>query len=108
MLAVKRFNRIRLKLKGFLAQIRLKLHNKGYKVLTQAEAVAYIGLFLTGRVLKWFKPYIIEYQNNRANTTNKKVQYIFTQQDAFTAKLIQIYGDLKAKVTVKQKIHTLI
>ena len=29
---VKRFNGIRLKLKGFLAQIRLKLYNKGYKV----------------------------------------------------------------------------
>ena len=34
MLVVKRFNGIRLKLKGFLVQIRLKLYNKGYKVLT--------------------------------------------------------------------------
>ena len=73
MLAVKRFNRTRLKLKRFLAQIRLKLHNKGHKVLTQAKAVAYIGLFLTGKALKWFKPYIIEYQNNKINTTNKEV-----------------------------------
>ena len=32
MLAVKRFDGTRLKLKGFLAQIRLKLHNKGHKV----------------------------------------------------------------------------
>ena len=32
MLAVKRFNRTRSKLKGFLAQIKLKLYNKGYKV----------------------------------------------------------------------------
>ena len=32
MLVVKRFNKIRLKLKGFLAQIRLKLYNKGHKV----------------------------------------------------------------------------
>ena len=31
---VKRFNRIRFKLKGFLVQIRLKLYNKGHKVLT--------------------------------------------------------------------------
>ena len=57
--------------------MRLKLHNKGYKVPIQAEAVAYTGLFLLGKVLKWFKPYIIEYQNNRVNTINKEVQYIF-------------------------------
>ena len=60
-LAVKRFNRTRLKLKGFLVQIRLKLYNKGYKVPTQADAVAYTGLFLTEKALEWFKPYIIEY-----------------------------------------------
>ena len=34
MLIIKRFNRIKIKLKGFLAQIRLKLHNKGHKVPT--------------------------------------------------------------------------
>ena len=34
MLAVERFNRIKSKLKRFLVQIRLKLHNKGHKVLT--------------------------------------------------------------------------
>ena len=73
MLAVKRFNRIKLKLKGFLVQIRLKLYNKGHKVFIQAKAVAYTGLFLTGKVLKQFKPYITEYQNNRTNTTNKEV-----------------------------------
>ena len=95
--AIKRFNRIRLKLKGFLAQIRLKLHNKGHKVLIQAKAVAYTGLFLTEKALEWFKLYITEYQNNRTNTTNKEVQYIFLQQNAFAAKLIQIYGDLEAK-----------
>ena len=77
MLTVKRFNGIRLKLKGFLIQIRLKLYNKGHKVPTQAKAVAYTGLFLTGKVLKWFKLYIIEYQDNRMNTINKKVWYMF-------------------------------
>ena len=34
MLVVKRFNKTKLKLKRFLAQIRLKLHNKRHKVLT--------------------------------------------------------------------------
>ena len=71
--AVKRFNRIKLKLKGFLIQIKLKLQNKGYKVFILANTVAYTGLFLLGRALKWFKPYIIEYQDNRINTTNKEV-----------------------------------
>ena len=59
--AVKRFNRIKIKLKGFLAQIRFKLYNKGHKVAIQADAVAYTGLFLSGKALEWFKPYIIEY-----------------------------------------------
>ena len=58
---VKRFNGTRLKLKGFFAQMRLRLYNKGYKVLTQAKAVAYTGLFLLGKALKWFKPYMMEY-----------------------------------------------
>ena len=50
--AVKRFNKTRLKLKGFLAQIRLKLHNKGHKVPLQADAVTYTGLILTGKTLE--------------------------------------------------------
>ena len=103
-LAVKRFNRTRLKLKGFLIQIRLKLYNKGYKVPIQAKAVAYTGLFLTGKALKWFKPYITEYQNNGINTINKEVWYMFLQWNIFAAKLIQIYKDLKAKAIAKQKI----
>ena len=52
MLIIKRFNRIRLKLKGFLTQIRLKLYNKGHKVFIQFDAVAYTGLFLTGKALE--------------------------------------------------------
>ena len=57
--------------------MRLKLYNKGHKVLIQAEAVAYIGLFLTGKVWEWFELYIIEYQDNRTNITNKEVWYMF-------------------------------
>ena len=52
MLTIKRFNRTRLKLKGFLIQIRLKLYNKGHKVSIQFNTVAYAGLFLTGRALE--------------------------------------------------------
>ena len=61
MLVIKRFNRTKLKLRGFLTQIRLKLYNKGHKVPTLANTVAYIRLFLLGRALEWFKLYIIEY-----------------------------------------------
>ena len=48
------------KLKGFLTQIKIKITNKGPGLLTVIEQIAYIGLFLTGRVLEWFKPYLTE------------------------------------------------
>ena len=35
--------------------------------------VAYIGLFLLKRVLKWFKPYLTEIQLNGMSTINIKV-----------------------------------
>ena len=45
------------KLKGFLTQIKIKITNKGPGLPTVMEQVAYAGLFLTERVLEWFKPY---------------------------------------------------
>ena len=63
------------KLKGFLIQI--KIINKGPGLLTAIKQVAYIGLFLTRKVLEWFKPYFTKVQLNRLNTTNIKVRYIF-------------------------------
>ena len=39
----------------------LKLRYKGPKIVTLADAVIYAGIFLTGRALEWFKPYLIEY-----------------------------------------------
>ena len=36
------------------------------------KQVAYAKLFLTKRVLKWFKPYLTKLQLNRLNTTNIK------------------------------------
>ena len=65
------------KLKGFLTQIKIKITNKGPGLLTAIKQVAYVGLFLTGRVLKWFKPYLTKVQMNGLNTTNIKVRYIF-------------------------------
>ena len=40
------------KLKGFLIQIKIKIINKGLGLLTAIKQIAYIGLFLTKRVLK--------------------------------------------------------
>jgi len=34
------------------------------------DRIAYIELFLLGRALKWFNPYLIEIQINRIITTN--------------------------------------
>ena len=39
----------------------LKLRHKRHKIVMPLDAVIYIGIYLTGRALKWFKPYLIEY-----------------------------------------------
>ena len=65
------------KLKGFLTQIKIKITNKGPGLPTAIKQIAYAGLFLTGRVLKWFKPYLTKVQLNGLNTTNIEAWYIF-------------------------------
>ena len=60
MLSVKYFLGEAYKLRGFLTQIKIKITNKGLGLLTAIEQVTYMGLFLTGRVLEWFKPYFTE------------------------------------------------
>ena len=65
------------KLKGFLTQIKIKITNKGLKLLMTIKQIAYAGLFLTERVLKWFKPYLTKVQLNGLNTTNIEAWYIF-------------------------------
>ena len=61
----------------------LKLRYKGPKIATLVDAVAYAGIFLTGKALEWFKPYLIEYQINRSTTTNLETKYIFLSWDNF-------------------------
>ena len=61
------------KLKRFLTQIKIKITNKGLGLLTVIEQVAYAGLFLIGRVLEWFKPYLTKIQLNGISTTNIEV-----------------------------------
>ena len=71
------------KLKEFLTQIKIKITNKGLKLPTVIEQVAYTGLFLIGRVLEQFKPYFTEIQLNGMSTTNVEVRYMFLTQDGF-------------------------
>ena len=70
MLLVKYFLGEVYKLKKFLTQIKIKITNKGLGLPTVIKQVAYTELFLTKRVLEWFKPYLIKVQLNRLNTTN--------------------------------------
>ena len=72
MLSVKYFLGEVYKLKGFLTQIKIKITNKGPGLPTVMEQVAYAGLFLMGRVLEWFKPYLTKIQLNGMSTTNVK------------------------------------
>ena len=65
------------KLRGFLTQIKIKITNKGLGLPTVIKQLAYIGLFLTGRVLEWFKPYFTKIHLNGISTTNTKVRYMF-------------------------------
>ena len=39
----------------------LKLRYKGHKIITPPDIVMYTGIYLTGRALEWFKPYLTEY-----------------------------------------------
>ena len=77
MLLVKYYLEEAYKLRGFLIQIKIKIINKGLGLSTVIKQVAYTGLFLTERVLEWFKPYLTKIQLNRMSTTNVKARYIF-------------------------------
>ena len=54
-------------------QIKIKIINKGLGLPTVIEQIAYTELFLTERVLEWFKPYLTKIQLNRISTTNIEV-----------------------------------
>ena len=75
------------KLRGFLIQIKIKITNKGLGLLIVIKQVVYAGLFLTERVLEWFKPYLTKIQLNGISTTNVKAQYIFLIQKGFANQL---------------------
>ena len=83
MLLVKCFLGEVYKLRGFLTQIKIKITNKGPGLPIAIEQVAYAGLFLTGRVLEWFKPYLTEIQLNGISSTNIEVRYMFLIWEGF-------------------------
>ena len=77
MLSVKYYLGEAYKLKKFLIQIKIKITNKGLGLPTVIKQVAYVGLFLIERVLKWFKPYLTKIQLNGISTTNIEAWYMF-------------------------------
>ena len=60
-----------------------------------------------GYILKWLKPYLIEYKANSLTTRNNKVKYMFLSWEEFCNKLIQIYSNPEAIVTAKYKLQEL-
>ena len=58
-------------------QIKIKIINKGLGLPIAIKQIVYVGLFLTGKVLEWFKPYFTKIQLNRLNTINIKAWYMF-------------------------------
>jgi len=75
--SVKRYIGKKSKLKGFITQITFKVMQERAKLATPIDRVVYAGLFLLGRALKWFKPYLTKIQKNGLITTNPEVRYIF-------------------------------
>ena len=76
-LSVKYYSGEAYKLKKFLTQIKIKITNKELELPTVIKQVAYVGLFLIEKVLKWFKPYLTEIQLNGMSTTNIEAWYMF-------------------------------
>ena len=68
------------------------------------DQVAYTGLFLIGRALKQFKPYLMEVQLNGIISTNLEVKYLFSSWGGFAEKLIQMFKDLEAITTAERKL----
>ena len=68
------------------------------------DQVAYTSLFLTGRVLKWFKLYLTEVQLNSITSTNLEVKYLFSSWGGFAERLTQMFRDLEVATIAKRKV----
>ena len=85
-----------------------KVIQEGAKLATPTDQVAYVGLFLLGRALEQFKPYLTEIQANGATTTNLDVRYIFASWNRFAERLTQIFRDPKATIIAERKLQNLV
>ena len=61
LLIVKWYDSSRIGLKGYLIQILLKIKTEALMLSLVGDIVVYTGMFLIGRALKWFKPYLLKY-----------------------------------------------
>src|SRR6266702_7072285 len=78
------------------------------KMGTPMDQVMYAGLFLTGRALEWFEPYLTEIQTNGMTTLNQEVRYMFSSWEGFVSRLTQMYSDTETVITAKKRLSELI
>ena len=87
--------------------MHFKVTQEGAKLPTSMDQVAYTGVFLIGRALKQFKPYLTEVQLNGIITTNLEVKYLFFSWGGFIERLTQIFRDLKVTTIAEKKLQSL-
>ena len=75
--SVEKFAGDKVKLKRFLTQIKMQINNKGPRLPTFIERIAYAGISLIGKPLKWFQSYLAKVQINKITSTNNEVRYMF-------------------------------
>ena len=84
--------------------MHFKITQKGVKLPISIDQVVYTGLFLIGRALEQFKPYLTKVQLNSIISTNLEVKYLFLSQGGFIKRLMQIFRDLKVTTIAEKKL----
>ena len=88
--------------------MHFKVIQERAKLVTPTDQIAYAGLFLIGRALEWFKPYLTEIQVNGVTTTNLDVRYVFASWSGFAEQLTQIFRNPKATIIAERKLQNLV
>ena len=105
--SVERFSGEAHKLRGFLTQVKIKIVNEGPGLPTVMEQVAYAGLYLSGRALEWFEPYLTEIQANGMSTTNQEARFMFSTWEGFCKRLTQMFGSPEEESLAEEKLETI-
>ena len=84
--------------------MHFKITQEVAKLPTPIDQVIYAELFLIGKALKQFKPYLTKIQINGIISTNLEVKYMFLSQGGFAERLTQIFGDLEVTTTAERKL----